>query len=383
MDYQASTPVDPRVSAAMAPFFFDRPGNPHATEHSFGWDANAAVEEAARRIAAVIGADRDEVIFTSGATEANNLAVLGTAGRAPAGRHRILVSSVEHKCILSAAKAATQRSGVAVEVLPVDRLGVVQLDVLEERLREDVLLVAMMAVNNEIGTVEPVADAARLCGKVGAHLLVDGVQALAVGPLDVRDHDIGLLSLSAHKVYGPKGIGALYVRRDLQAHLEPQLYGGGQQRGLRAGTLAVPLCVGFGEAVALMAGADAPAERERIRTLRDRLLEALRATCSAVEVNGPTGVGRHPGNVNIRFPGVHAHDILMAVQPRLAAATGSACTSGVSEPSYVLRAIGLTVNEALSSVRLGLGRFTTEADIDGAAAILAEAIRRARGADSR
>jgi cysteine desulfurase len=359
----------------MTPYFFDRPGNPHASEHSFGWDAHAATEEAASRIAVAIGADRDEIFFTSGATEANNLAILGMVGRAPSGRRRILVSSIEHKSVLLAADAGCRRGDFEVEVLPVDDVGVLRMDLLKRSLRKDVLLVAVMAVNNEIGTIEPIVEVATLCREVGAHLLVDAAQALAAVTLNVHDDDVGLLSLSAHKIYGPKGIGALYVRRDLRAHLEPQLYGGGQQGGLRAGTLPVPLCVAFGEAVALMTGSEALTERENIRALRDRLLENLQHADVGVRVNGPIGAGRHPGNMNVRFPGTDAHNLLMAMQPHLAAATGSACTTGVAEPSHVLRAIGLPVGDALGSIRLGVGRFTTDSDIDTACLIIKEAVR--------
>jgi cysteine desulfurase len=377
MDYQASTPVDPRVSSAMVPYLYEHPGNPHASDHSFGWEANAAVENAVGQIAVGIGADPDEVIFTSGATEANNLAILGAVARASSQRRRILVSSVEHKCVLAAAQVSSNRFGFAVEQLPVDVEGTVCLDQLRERLRDDVFLVSVMAVNNEIGTIQPIAEVSAMCHEVGALLHVDAVQALASGPLDVHQLEVELLSLSAHKIYGPKGIGALYIRRDAQRYIEPLIYGGGQQSGLRAGTLPVPLCVGFGEAVALMTDASATDEHLRIRDLRNRFLTGVRAIGKDIEVNGPTGLARHPGNANLRFPGVDAHGLLMALQPQLAAATGSACTSGVPEPSHVLRAIGLSIPQAMSSVRFGVGRFTTDGEIDQALAILRDMIPKA------
>jgi len=379
MDYQASTPVDPRVSSAMVPYLFEHPGNPHASDHSFGWEANAAVEKALGQIAVGIGVDPDEIIFTSGATEANNLAILGSVARAPLQRRRVLVSAIEHKCVLSAARVAADRLGLTVEPLPVDREGTVRLDSLRERLRDDVFLVSVMAVNNEIGTIQPIVAVSTMCHEIGALLHVDAVQALSAGPLVAQQLNIDLLSLSAHKIYGPKGIGGLCIRRDTQRLIEPQIFGGGQQNSLRAGTLPVPLCVGFGEAVALMVDGDAENERVRVRGLRDRLISGVCDIGKDVGINGPTGSARHPGNANLRFPGLDAHDLLMALQPRIAAATSSACTSGIPEPSHVLRAIGLTIPQAMSSVRFGVGRFTTEAEIDEALAILREALPRSAG----
>jgi len=376
MDYQASTPVDPRVSGAMEPFLFDHPGNPHSSDHSFGWEANTAVENALRQIAAGIGADPDEIIFTSGATEANNLAILGAVARGGQKRRRILVSAVEHKCVLSAARASADRLGFTIDQVPVDRDGTIRLDSLRDRLHDDVLLVSAMAVNNEIGTIQPVADISSMCHEVGALVHVDAAQALTAGSLDVHHLNIELLTLSAHKIYGPKGIGALFIRRDAQRKIEPLIYGGGQQGGLRGGTLPVPLCVGFGQAVALMAADEAEDERSRVRGLRDRLISGICDIDRNIRINGPTGFSRHPGNANLRFPGIDAHDLLMALQPRLAAATASACTSGTPDPSHVLRAIGLTNPEALSSVRFGVGRFTEQTEVDEALTILREELPR-------
>lgn len=341
MDYQASTPVDPRVIEAMKPFFYDKPGNPHASDHSFGWEANAAIEEASQKIASAIAADSDEIIFTSGATEANNLAIIGAAGYAPAGRRRILVSSIEHKCVLEAACIASEQYNLTIEQLPVDRNGFIRLDILEDRLAPDVLLVSVMTINNEIGTIQPLKDVAALCRAVGALIHTDAVQAPPAMSLNVNELDVDFLSLSSHKLYGPKGIGALFIRRDVQRHIKPLIYGGGQQNGLRAGTLPVPLCVGFGEAIALITSSDAVVERMQIRSLRDQFIECITLIAPNAYINGAEGDSRHPGNANICFTGFDAHELIGALQPRVAASTGAACTSGIPEPSYVLRAIGL------------------------------------------
>ena len=286
LDNQASTAVDPRVSAAMLPYFFDRPGNPHASEHAFGWTANAAVERAVGQLTKAIGADDDEIVFTSGATESNNLAILGLAARAPANRRRILVTAVEHKSVLAASWAAAKRFGCETELLPVDSEGTLQLDALRKRLAEDVLLVSVMGVNNEVGSRQSIDEVAHLCREVGALLHSDCVQALAVGQVDVRQLDVDMLSLSGHKLYGPKGLGILYINRKCHALVEPLVYGGGQQNGLRAGTVPVPLCVGFGEAVALMGGVGAVEERRQLARLRDFLVEEL--------------IGIHPGARMVR-----------------------------------------------------------------------------------
>jgi cysteine desulfurase len=375
MDYQASTPVDPRVYEVMVPYFFDCPANPHALDHAFGWEANAALETATLKVASAIGANPDEIIFTSGATEANNLAILGLAARATS-RRRILTSAIEHKSVLAPARAAADRFGLVIEQLPVDREGFLRLDVLREQLAEDVLLVSVMLVNNEIGTIQPLSDIAALCRQFGAFVHTDAVQALTAAPVDVDNLNVDLLSLSAHKLYGPKGIGALYVRRDVQPRIEPLIYGGAQQSDLRSGTLPVPLCAGFGEAAALLAAETATEERARIRALRDRFLSHLGRITSNMSLNGPNGNLRHPGNANVLLCGLDAQDVLAALQPKVAAATGSACTSGVSEPSHVLRAVGLSRSQAMSSIRFSLGRFTTADDIEESVQVLGEVLPR-------
>ena len=373
LDYQASTPVDPEVMAAMEPFFRVDVGNPHSVDHAAGWAAQRAIDTASAVIAKLIGADADEIVFTSGATEANNLAMLGFAARAPINRRRLLVSAIEHKCVLAAGRAAASRYGLTLETIPVSTDGVVDLDAFAALIDDDVLCVAVMAVNNEIGTIQPLNQIGRLCAENGVIFHCDAAQAPLAMRLDVHELNIGSLSLSAHKVYGPKGIGVAFLRRDLQNQIEPLIYGGGQQRNLRSGTLPTPLCVGFGAAVSLLQENDWKAESERIRTMRDQLEEKLCALGTFVKVNA-AGVARHPGNLNIRFEGYDAEDILAAVQPNLAASTGSACTSGIPEPSHVLRAIALSAAQADASIRFSLGRFTVEDDIEIATRLVRDAL---------
>ena len=365
MDYQATTPTDPRVVAAMRPYWSEIYGNPHSAEHAFGWEADAAVETARARVAALIGADFDEIVFTSGATEANNLAVLGIARASPPERRRIVVSAVEHKCVLAAARAAAGE-GFEVVIAPVRGDGLVDPAAIAALIDERVALVSVMAVNNEIGTVQPVSEIAALSVAAGAVFHSDAAQALGVLPIDVASLGVDLMSLSAHKAYGPKGMGALYVRRGLGLRPRPILHGGGQEGGMRAGTLPTPLCVGFGEACRLLTEERGP-EAARIGALRDRLWMKLRAAVPGVGVNG-TMSERHPGNLNVRFPGGDASLLLQNLHPHVAASMGSACASGQPEASHVLRAIGLSELEAAACVRLSVGRFTTENDVDRAVA---------------
>ena len=373
LDYQASTPVDPRVMTAMEPFFLVNVGNPHSVDHAAGWAAQQAIDAAAAVIAKLIGADADEIVFTSGATEANNLAMLGFAARAPKNRRRMLVSAIEHKCVLAAGRAAASRYGLKLETIPVTKEGVIDLDAFVALMDDDVLCVAVMAVNNEIGTIQPLSEIGRRCAEIGAIFHCDAVQAPLAMQLDVHELNIGSLSLSAHKVYGPKGIGVAFLRRDLQSEIEPLIYGGGQQRNLRSGTLPTPLCVGFGAAVEILQGNNFEIETQRVRSVRDQLEEKLGALGTFVKSN-VVSAARHPGNLNLRFEGYTAEDILAAVQPNLAASTGSACTSGMPESSHVLRAIGLSKDQADSSIRFSLGRFSTESDIEFAVERLRDAI---------
>ena len=373
-DYQATTPVDPRVLEEMAPHWRESFGNPHSNNHVLGWRAAEVVHQASESVAGLIGADADEVVFTSGATEANNLALLGLARRAPSDRKRILVSAIEHKCVLAAARALSEREGFSVEVIPVDGRGFVSLDALEEMLDETVLVASVMAVNNEIGTIQDIPHIAHVLKSHGVLFHCDAAQApCAIDTSNLVEH-ADLVSLSSHKMYGPKGIGSLYVRRDLHEHVEPVLYGGGQQGGLRSGTVPAPLCAGMATAAELVRSEEGCLERRRVVEQRDVFLQLLQAGSPTVILNGPSGDDRHPGNVNIQFPGFSAEDLLASLQPLLAASTGAACTSGMPEPSHVLRAIGLSEEKAGSSVRFSFGRFTTDDEVQEAARLVLRAL---------
>ena len=375
-DYQATTPVDPRVVERMTPYWGHRFGNPHSSDHIVGWRAAEAVREATDAVAGLIGADSDEIIFTSGATEANNLALLGLARRAPPKRRRILVSAIEHKCVLAAAKAAAARERMTVETIPVDREGFVHLDWLSSEIDETVLAVSVMAVNNEIGTIQDVPSIASLLEPHGILFHCDAAQAPSAMDVSRLARYADLVSLSGHKFYGPQGIGALYIRRDVQNHIEPLIHGGGQQDGLRSGTVPVALTVGMGVAAEIIGSDEGARDRVRIACQRDRFVEAVQREGILLEFNGPIGNRCHPGNANLRFPGYDAQDILASLQPRLAASAGSACTSGIPEPSHVLRALGLSGEEADSSIRFSFGRFTTDEDVLEAASLVSSVIPR-------
>lgn len=372
-DYQATTPVDPRVVERMAPYWNEAFGNPHSSDHAVGWRAAQAVEEAADSIAGLIGADADEIVFTSGATESNNLALFGLARRAPPGRNRILVSAIEHKCVLAASRALAAREGFVVEAIPVDRDGLVDPADVEARLGDDVLVVSVMAVNNEIGTIQDIPRLAAVLAARGVPFHCDAAQAPCALSVSELAHHADLISLSGHKIYGPQGIGVLYVRRDLRGRVEPLLHGGGQQDGLRSGTVPLPLCVGMGAASSFLTGAGGVQERRRVAGQRDRFVELLRSAARPVSVNGPAARLRHPGNVNFSFEGIDARDLLGTLQPRLAVSTGAACTSGIPEPSHVLAAIGLSGSVNDASIRVSFGRFTTGDEVEAAAALVARA----------
>ena len=373
-DYQATTPVDPRVVERMAPYWHETYGNPHSNDHVIGWRAADAVREAASSVAGLIGADPDEIVFTSGATEANNLAILGLARRAPAGRRRILVSAIEHKCVLAAARALAEREGFSVETIPVDGEGFVDLHALEGLVDDTVLVVSIMAVNNEIGTIQDIQGISRVLLPHGVLFHCDAAQAPCA--MDMRRIVVyaDLISLSGHKMYGPKGIGALYLRREVQDRIEPIIYGGGQQDGLRSGTVPTPLCVGMAAAAEILRSPEGQEERNRVSGQRDSFVHLLQECVPSSTMNGPTGAVRHPGNANLRFDGFVAQDILGSLQPHLAASTGAACTSGIPEPSHVLSALGLNTVEAESSIRFSFGRFTNNAEIDEAASLVTRAV---------
>jgi cysteine desulfurase len=383
LDNQATTPLDPRVLDAMLPYFTEKFGNPSSESHVYGKNAMAAVEAARADVAALIGADPREVVFTSGATEANNLALKGAAhfvrAHPQAGatrRDRIVTLATEHKCVLESA-AALAREGFEISYVPVEPSGLVSPDRLAEAIDDRTLLVSIMAAHNEIGVIQPLAEIGALCRSRGALFHTDAAQAFGKVRLDVEAMKIDLMSISGHKIYGPKGIGALFIRRRPRVRLEPLIDGGGQERGLRSGTLPTPLCVGLGRAAAI-AAAEMGDEAERLRSLRDRLQRSLMRRISGLRVNGDTGL-RLPGNLNLSFPGLTAPELIEAC-PSIAISTGSACTSATVEPSYVLRALGLSDELANASIRLGLGRFTSAADVDFAADALADAASRLRAA---
>lgn len=383
LDHQATTPVNAGVLAEMAPYFTESFGNPHSSDHSLGWESMRAVENATARIARLIGADADEIIFTSGATESNNLALLGFSRRAAGSkRRRILISSIEHKSVLAIGHTLQYQFGYTVERIPVDREGRIVLSVLKEALDDDVLVVSIMAVNNEIGTIQDIGQISEVVRQTGAVFHCDAAQApIAMNMRSIAQY-ADLISLSSHKMYGPKGIGVLYIRRELQNRIEPLIYGGGQQNGLRSGTIPAPLCVGMGAAADILAANSSESEREALRRRCDAFVERVTGLPWQIALNGPTGQNRHPGNANIRFTNFSAHDILSALQPYLAASMGSACTSGIPEPSHVLKAIGLNGDEAESSVRFSLGFGTSDEDIEEAVRLLEEALVRLSNTES-
>ena len=376
LDNQATTPCDPRVVAAMLPFFTEHFGNPHSAEHAMGRFAEAAVEAARGHVAALIGADVREVVFTSGATESNNIAIKGLArhaGQSGDGRRRVVTVATEHKCVLESV-ADLAAEGFDPVVLPVRPDGTLDPETVREALAVPTLLLSVMAVNNETGVIQDLAALAALAHDAGALFHTDAAQAAGKIPLDVVAQGIDLLSISGHKLYGPKGIGALYVRRRPRVRLAPLFSGGGQERGVRSGTLAAPLIVGLGEACRI-AAAEMADDDQRIAALRDRMLAELRRAVPGLVLNADP-VRRIPGNLNLTFPAAEAQ-ALMAALPDLCVSTGSACSSAAIEPSYVLRAIGLSDAQAARTLRIGIGRFTSPSDIDAAVAMLAQAHARA------
>jgi cysteine desulfurase len=377
LDYQSTTPVDKRVLAEMLPWFTEKFGNPHSATHAYGREAEAAVEAARAEVASLIGAEPREIVFTSGATESNNLAIKGAARFHRAqGRDHIVTVATEHKCVLESARAMA-REGCKVTVLPVNAKGFVDLADLCAAIDERTAIVSVMAANNEIGVLQPLAEIGALCRSRGVLFHSDAAQAVGKVPVDVEAMQIDLLSISGHKIYGPKGVGALYVRRRPRARLEPLFDGGGQERTLRSGTLPTPLCVGLGVA-ARLAREEMAAEAARLLALRWRFLSGLKARLPELQLNGDAE-RRLPGNLSLSFPGVPAL-ALMEACPSLALSTGSACTATEIEPSYVLRALGLPEALAGATLRLGLGRYTTETEVDFAIDTLASAARRlARG----
>jgi cysteine desulfurase len=359
LDYSATTPVDPRVAQKMIPYLTEFFGNPASRSHAFGWKAEEAVEEARGHVAALIGADPKEVVWTSGATEGNNLAIKGAAQfNRSRGKH-LITQKTEHKATLDTMREL-ERQGFECTTLEVEENGIVDLKKFEAALRPDTIVASIMMVNNEIGVIQPIAEIGELCRARGIVFHCDAVQAAGKIPIDLATLKVDLLTITAHKMYGPKGIGALYVRRKPRVRIEPQIHGGGHERGFRSGTLATHQIVGFGEA-ARIAKLEMGSDNERIRALRDRLWRGL-SSMEAVVLNGDMEK-RIPGNLNVSFNYVEGESLIMAIKD-IAVSSGSACTSASLEPSYVLRALGRSDELAHSSIRFTLGKFTTQEEVD-------------------
>jgi len=375
MDNHATTPVDPRVFEAMRPYLTNVFGNSASRNHSFGWEAEEATEKARKQVASLIGATSKEIVFTSGATESDNLALKGvTEMYAEKGNH-IITAATEHKAILDTCKRL-EKHGTRVTYLPVQQNGLVDLDQLKAAITEKTVLISIMHANNEIGVLQPIREIGRIARERGVLLHTDGTQAVGKVPVNVLDDNIDLMSISAHKMYGPKGVGALYVRRrNPRVQLTAQMDGGGHERGMRSGTLNVPGIVGLGEACAL-AQAEMPAESKRLAFLRDKLKERLLNSLDEVYING-TLEHRLPNNLNISFAYVEGESLLMGIN-EIAVSSGSACTSATLEPSYVLKALGAGDDLAHSSIRFGLGRFNTEEEVDYVAGKVIEVVKKLR-----
>ncbi|MBF0340572.1 MAG: IscS subfamily cysteine desulfurase [Magnetococcales bacterium] len=374
MDYQATTPVDPRVMEAMLPWFVEKFGNPASRSHAYGWEADAAVTTARKQVAALIGADPREIVFTSGATESDNLAIWGIAQFYKDKGNHIITPTTEHKAVLDCCRHL-EAEGFEVTYLPVRTNGLVDLAVLEAAITPQTILVSIMAVNNEMGVIQPLEAIGRLCRSRKVFFHCDAAQGVGKIPIDVNAMNIDLLSVSAHKIYGPKGIGALYVRRQPRVRLKAIMHGGGHERGMRSGTLATPLLVGLGEACRI-AGAEMATETPRLLALRERLKNGIMGQLTHVTLNGDPEA-RVAGNLNLSFSYVEGESLMMAIKD-VAVSSGSACTSASLEPSYVLRAMGVNEEMAHTSIRFGLGRFTTEEEVDHVIRIVVGAVNKLR-----
>ena len=374
MDYQATTPLDPRVMEAMLPYFTTKFGNPHSRSHSFGWEAENAVEEARSRVAKLIGADAKEIIFTSGATESNNLAIKGIAKFYGNKKNHIITVVSEHKCVLDACRHLEQE-GIEITYLPINPNGIIDLEILKESITNQTMLVSVMAVNNEIGVIQPLKEIGKVCRERGVFLHSDIAQGFGKIPINVNEFNIDLASISGHKIYGPKGVGALYVRKKPRIRVTPLINGGGQERGMRSGTLPTPLIVGLGMA-AEIAYNEMGKDNKHVSYLFDRFLNNIKQKISEVYLNGDKDQ-RYKGNLNLSFAGVEGESIILAIKD-LAVSSGSACTSASLEPSYVLRSMGIGEELAHTSIRFGIGKFTTEQEIDYAVDLICSKIDKLR-----
>jgi cysteine desulfurase len=375
MDYHATTPMDPRVFRAMTPYFLETFGNAASRNHSFGWEAEEAVEKSRKQIASLIGATAKEIVFTSGATESNNLALKGVAEMYAEKGNHIITAATEHKAILDTCKRL-EKHGVRVTYLPVQTNGLVDMEQLQAAITDKTILISLMYANNEIGVLQPIAEIGKLAKSKGVLLHTDATQAVGKVPVNVIKDNIDLMSLSGHKMYGPKGVGALYVRRKgPRVQLTSQMDGGGHERGMRSGTLNVPGIVGLGEACALCQ-AEMAEESKRLGHLRDKLRDKLQSELDETYING-TMEHRLPNNLNISFAYVEGESLLMGIND-IAVSSGSACTSATLEPSYVLKALGAGDDLAHSSIRFGLGRFNTEEEVDYVAAKVIDVVKKLR-----
>jgi len=374
LDYQSTTPLDPKALDAMMPYLTDNFGNPHSRSHAFGWAAEEATDIAREQVADLIGANPKEIIFTSGATESNNIAVKGIAEFNKDQKNHIITLTTEHKCVLESVRYLEQQ-GFKTTFLPVQKNGLVDLDVLKAAITDKTVLISVMAINNEIGVIQPLKEIGQICRDNGIYFHTDAAQAFGKIPIDVNEMNIDLMSISAHKIYGPKGIGALYVRRKPRVRLSPIISGGGQERGLRSGTLATPIVAGFG-AAAKIAKERMAQDHKKIEDLANKFYKRLQDNIPNIYLNGDEFL-RYPGNLNISFAYIEGESLMMAIKD-LAVSSGSACTSASLEPSYVLKALGVKDEMAHSSIRFGIGRFTTETEIDYAADLIIGAINKLR-----
>jgi len=374
LDYQATTPMDPRVLEKMMPYFTEKFGNPHSRSHAFGWETEAAVDLAREQVASLIGATEKEIIFTSGATESNNIAIKGAAHFYKDKKNHIITTQTEHKCVLDSFRHLEQE-GFEVTYLPVEKNGILNLEILKAAIKDNTGLVSVMGINNEIGVIQPLAEIGKICRERGVLFHTDAAQSFGKIPLDVEAMNIDLMSISGHKIYGPKGIGALYVRRRPRVRLEPLFSGGGQERGFRSGTLPTPLVVGLGEAAAI-AKAEMGKDAEHARKLYNKFLTEVLDGVKDVYLNGDREQ-RWPGNINLSFAYVEGESMIMALKD-LAVSSGSACTSASLEPSYVLRALGVGEDLAHTSIRFGIGRFTNENEVDFAIKLIKNSIDKLR-----
>ena len=375
LDYQATTPMDPRVLEAMLPYFNDRFGNPHSRNHSFGWEAEEATEIAREHVAKIINASPKEIVFTSGATESNNLAIKGVANFYGDKKNHIISCVTEHKCVLESCRYLNENQNFDITYLPVNQDGLIDLNKLKDSFRDSTLMVSIMGVHNEIGVIQPLEEIGSLCRENNVFFHTDCAQAIGKIPLDVNKMNIDLMSISGHKIYGPKGVGALFVRRKPRVRIKTIMSGGGQERGMRSGTLSPALCAGLGEACKISFDEMAQ-ENKRLHMLKDRLMNGINSVCKDVYLNG-SKEKRIPGNLNLSFAYVEGESLMMGIKD-LAVSSGSACTSASLEPSYVLRALGVEEELAHTSLRIGLGRFTTEKDVDKAVENIVKEVLRLR-----